>query len=734
MGRYFNAEMPEYIKNTIYTAPHDLIARGLDRKQQAFDKEQEAAELFKDKFKINYDIKDKDNVNALRDQYEGEADQISNMLSKDGNSKEAHRRIKALQRKLLKDREQGNISKIEASFNNIGRLQKQYQDAVDGGEDIETQRAILNNKIDAFRSDENVRGSYDNVAQFETAIATPELLQGEGKILDLAKKAVADSGKTIRTQPGGGYLIGKGSSWEVLSPEKLVALVEPEIKNSKNMSSYMKQQQALGLQDFSADGFYTTEKGKITGFSNNKVGNALKAASGLHFKKTSSEQTLKNDSLQNYKLKKKDEEGFQLSLATTYNTKALEVEEVEAQSNVMLNLKAKQDAGQELSQQQIEQLETAKSYHKSFVLKNIDKWMDLAQEHDFIDKERYPGGIQDLSQQERIDIAMEMAARANTEVPTETLREQAKQELLSRGVKDTGRAFQRQISSITAKKKRAISSFKDRIEDNFSNFKEDFSSSAVIQNVGTIVPALQDGQKPTQMEDISRKYMQNAYQTSKLVDVYEGTVSPFDRNNNLKSEGKVKLQGDATFSADDIEDIFTRAGANGPLDLIDKGYAKVIFRSRGDGFTTSHIEFTGLGREELGLSSDTPNSVNVVSKMTDNYNAAKTFEQIVRETPGNETNESMLNNMYEDRASLETAIFEFESIAAQADNAEDLAQIQNFDLGEGLTANFGSNNGKLVVTLLEDGKVVTRPIIMTDTQSMVNDIYHYKLNRQNNAE
>lgn len=722
MGRFFNAEMPEYIQNTMYISPHRLIQQGLASKQKAYDTEIENLELFKDKANFNYlkgeEYHDRIAAQEIKRKYEGEADSIAEMLSSDGNSKEAHRRLKRLQRAFLQDKETGDISKLESSYNTAIRLDKQLAAKVKAGMDVTEAKAIRAQQLANLAGRE--KGSLDEVLGYEDVIATPELLQGDGKILDLAKKIAEDKYENFKETPNGEYIIGVGSSARRVTREKLINSVYPELMNSPDLKSYMSQQGRLGLQDFSTDAVTFDKAGNVTGFANNKIGRALQAAMGTAFKDVSSKRTVKNDSLANQRIKRQEEEGFSLSQSVEYNTRALSVEELEDRGNTMLQLLSKQRQGVDLSPEEEAALRDSSKSYRPFAKAKLEKLLAAGEEAGVIDKDRFPGGIEGLDEEERISLAMEIAALGFGGFTADEARDRAIGKITSRGPKGKGRGRQMSNEAAEHLAKRQTEKLRKALSKQIEGYNEKLIDSHTIKNTGLGIPAILEGEKPTLIQKMSRALADNLNFTSTAVDMYEGSVHPFDNKGNLRKQ-TTKL--DKSWFGGDIDNIWDAAGVRTASEGVDKGLWRQTLSMKDNGYYVTHIEFTDRGKETLGLSSSAPESINLVSKAPNSHNAQHMYSEMVKMTRNEPNMRLMLNQTFPGRNTLESMVLEYDGIATLG---EDMDRIETTNFSDNLKVDFGSKGGELTAKVTYKGQTLPEETI-TDVQKFVDQMYQLRL-------
>ena len=129
MGRFYKTAQPEFVDNFIYQPPWELMNQVMASKQQGYNDALAQTELFKDLQIRHRDTEDENqNVTEIKDYWNTKADEIARKIKNDQEPDSYLKyaeELKQLGRQLKSDYTEGNISKVQGTYDNYqGYLKK----------------------------------------------------------------------------------------------------------------------------------------------------------------------------------------------------------------------------------------------------------------------------------------------------------------------------------------------------------------------------------------------------------------------------------------------------------------------------------------------------------------------------------------------------------------------------------------------------------------------------------
>ena len=243
MGRYFQPSGTQFIDNFIYQPPWQLMQNVLANKQQEYDSAVAATKLFRD-IKINHLNGEDENYNVSEKQryYNDKADAIAKAMQKDKlNAGSYNPNIEMLQKELVKDFTEGDISKIQGSY---GAYQKWM-------EDNKKMKEESPYRYDA--AEKHYLGQWANAGanslnqQWKGDMVTKDV--DWNKIYDAAEKMKSDEWEKAGTNHGGGYIYKNKNSGETLDEKDLMNNILSRVLTPDNKASLL-QTQKYGLATY----------------------------------------------------------------------------------------------------------------------------------------------------------------------------------------------------------------------------------------------------------------------------------------------------------------------------------------------------------------------------------------------------------------------------------------------------------------------------------------------------
>ena len=243
MGRYFQPSGTQFIDNFIYQPPWQLMQSVLANKQQDYDNMLAATKLFRD-IKINHLSSDDENYNVTEKQryYNEKANNIANAMMKDKlNSSAYNTDIEMLQKELMKDFTEGDISKIQGSYDS-------YQKWIEDNKKLKEEspyRYDVANKY--YLSEWMGSGANSLNQQWKGDMITKDV--DWNKIYDAAEKMKSDEWEKAGTNHGGGYIYKNKNSGETLDEKDLMNNILSRVLTPDNKASLL-QTQKYGLATY----------------------------------------------------------------------------------------------------------------------------------------------------------------------------------------------------------------------------------------------------------------------------------------------------------------------------------------------------------------------------------------------------------------------------------------------------------------------------------------------------
>lgn len=243
MGRYFQPSGTQFIDNFIYQPPWQLMQNVLANKQQEYDSAVAATKLFRD-IKINHLNGEDENYNVAEKQryYNDKADAIAKAMQKDKlNAGSYNPNIEMLQKELVKDFTEGDISKIQGSY---GAYQKWM-------EDNKKMKEESPYRYDA--ADKHYLSQWQNAGanslnqQWRGDMVTKDV--DWNKIYDAAEKMKSDEWERAGTNHAGGYIYKNKNSGEKLDEKDLMDNILGRVLTPDNKASLL-QTQKYGLATY----------------------------------------------------------------------------------------------------------------------------------------------------------------------------------------------------------------------------------------------------------------------------------------------------------------------------------------------------------------------------------------------------------------------------------------------------------------------------------------------------
>ena len=243
MGRYFQPSGTQFIDNFIYQPPWQLMQNVLANKQKEYDSAVAATKLFRD-IKINHLNGEDENYNVAEKQryYNDKADAIAKAMQKDKlNAGSYNPNIEMLQKELVKDFTEGDISKIQGSY---GAYQKWM-------EDNKKMKEESPYRYDA--ADKHYLSQWQNAGanslnqQWRGDMVTKDV--DWNKIYDAAEKMKSDEWEIAGTNHAGGYIYKNKNSGEKLDEKDLMNNILGRVLTPDNKASLL-QTQKYGLATY----------------------------------------------------------------------------------------------------------------------------------------------------------------------------------------------------------------------------------------------------------------------------------------------------------------------------------------------------------------------------------------------------------------------------------------------------------------------------------------------------
>ena len=260
MGRFYKTAQPEFIDNFIYQPPWQLMDQVMATKQQGYDNAIAQTELFK-----NLDIRHRDteeenqNVKEIKEYWNAKADEIARKIKEDQDPDSYLKYtedLKQLGRQLKSDYTEGNISKIQGTYDNFqGYLKK-----IEKVKETDPQRAaaLLKEADDKWKGNSLQTGIWNQEDMYDTP--------------DFAKyiKEASDRIKANIEKHGVEYFNGlnitkKVNSIKEITPLMLEQAAYLDFAQDPANKAYAKQVQRLGLGKYDVPMFENRYRDTTTG-------------------------------------------------------------------------------------------------------------------------------------------------------------------------------------------------------------------------------------------------------------------------------------------------------------------------------------------------------------------------------------------------------------------------------------------------------------------------------------
>lgn len=293
MGRFYQTSNPQFL-DFVYEPPYDLMKSVLAHNQTGYDTTVGATQLLNGLLDIKHrnTPEENENVTNIKNYYETRIDDISSRLQQNPSDyKKYLPEITNLKRQIDADRKEGDISKIEGTYNSYTAYQKELDELKKKDPksfDAVSQQAGLN------YFDKNWGGNSlkSGVWSSEEVINRPELMDAKN-LVEIAKKVPAYKGSTITQTPTGGYIVTRGNTQEAVTKQQLMETVSSAIMSDPTMLSWMKQQQKFGIPGAN----YFNEDGSLNigPEATNPLASMLRLGSSFEYSNTSSDYKIGED-------------------------------------------------------------------------------------------------------------------------------------------------------------------------------------------------------------------------------------------------------------------------------------------------------------------------------------------------------------------------------------------------------------------------------------------------------
>lgn len=238
MGRFYTTADPKFVEDIIMKPNYDSLMKALVNKQTQYDNVQGVADKLLD---IDFNHLDTDeeyeNAKRIKDYYHDKINDITDKLANDPmNYKKYNSQLKAIKDEMSKDMKEGNIAKLQASYNAKAKWEK------DNAEILKDNPNLYN----ALRSEamKNWGGnSIRKIWQQENGLKKWDRDAIEKNIQQLK----ADLKKSAIATTNGTYIVKDGESVKELTEQDIQNYAVHRILSDEAITGYMKQTDRVGL-------------------------------------------------------------------------------------------------------------------------------------------------------------------------------------------------------------------------------------------------------------------------------------------------------------------------------------------------------------------------------------------------------------------------------------------------------------------------------------------------------
>ncbi len=286
MGRFFQTALTQFVDNFIYQPPWQLMQNVLASKQQEYDNAVAATKLFRD-IKINHLNGEDENYNVAEKQryYNDKANAIADTMMKDKiNATSYTPNIEMLQKELMKDFTEGDISKIQGSYNS-------YQKWMEDNKKLKEEDPYRYSAADKHYLGQWVGAGANSLnQQWRGDLVTKDV--DWNKINDMAEKLKESAYSKEWSNKAGGYIYKNKQTGEGVSADRINAVIMGQLLQDPSNLGALRQSQKFGLAR------YFDDTGKLDLNASGFLGNKMLAA-GLAHNKSGTSQEIGSDSTWN---------------------------------------------------------------------------------------------------------------------------------------------------------------------------------------------------------------------------------------------------------------------------------------------------------------------------------------------------------------------------------------------------------------------------------------------------
>lgn len=241
MGRFYQTDKPVFVEDVIYKPNLDLAAKLLLQKE----KELQAQEAIADKlYNINFNYlnseEDKANASRIKSYFQAKADDLIRRMQSDPmNSQKYQNELRALTREYTHSKTQGDISKLEGSYNAYNSWDKVNEEI------CKEQPALCT----ALKNEAWNKWGGNSIARQwnqERALKGLDLEEIEKGIQKLEADIIASSQETT----DGRYIYTNGGERKILSREDIRNYARNMIMSSPENMAFMKQSDRVGQSSY----------------------------------------------------------------------------------------------------------------------------------------------------------------------------------------------------------------------------------------------------------------------------------------------------------------------------------------------------------------------------------------------------------------------------------------------------------------------------------------------------
>ena len=257
MGRGYQTAPGQFLDNTIYQPPWELMMQAGAMKQQGYDDSLAQAELINGMLKFDYINDEVENENARNEKqyWESQIQDITNEIKTTGNYRKAMPRIREAQKGIMESMTSGNISKMTQSAAVRDKHLKAMTEAAKNKDaSLPSAQAAYSTFMKNWREQET--RSMEGSLGYEDIINTPDELKAKN-VMEMAKNVPEWKNSTFSVNPKGGYFITTNSNTVSVSKEALLETINASIMSNPDLMPYLQQQQRIGM------GTYFNEDGSM---------------------------------------------------------------------------------------------------------------------------------------------------------------------------------------------------------------------------------------------------------------------------------------------------------------------------------------------------------------------------------------------------------------------------------------------------------------------------------------